>query len=455
MFKKNRSFFGGYSEIYSDLCRDNNDGCAGSRRALLGSGYLTILAQAITTGTFFTALLYAMGADDTYIGYVTMATTLVMAVQFLAPLFWERFKVRKALILWLSAFGDLLTYLGLPIVALLSIDLGWKLVLYMVFTLISGCISQFCLPAKNAWMMQSIPFSKRVSYSSLTSMVHTVINVISIFLAGLFMDGVEKYGNALNIESPTLFAVFVLRIAALILSIASYVWMAYRVKEFPYSMEDGQKIRLSVLMEPIRNRPFFLVILIPCLWALIAGMIGNYFNLHLIGNVKMSYTVISSASFISTPMILLITPIWTKILRQRDWIRTLAWAMLGYCLAYCCNVLISDTTPYFYFIAIIVGHLFSPCITMVSNNLIYVHMPEENRTAYFAFYSLLTTICSFIGQAIGTLFVSVSQGLRFEIFGITVVNLQFVSALAAILGVMLVGVILMTKIWTGVSTKGE
>ena len=51
MFKKNKSFFGGYSEIYSDLCRDNNDGCAGSRRALLGSGYLTILAQAITYST--------------------------------------------------------------------------------------------------------------------------------------------------------------------------------------------------------------------------------------------------------------------------------------------------------------------------------------------------------------------------------------------------------------------
>ena len=109
----------------------------------------------------------------------------------------------------------------------------------------------------------------------------------------------------------------------------------------------------------------------------------------------------------------------------------------------------------FFFIAIIVGHLFSPGINMVSNNLIYVHMPEENRTSYFAFYSLLTTIFSFIGQAFGTWFISVSSSLGFNIFGIPVTNLQFISALAAIFGVILVGMMLLTKIWRGTAVHSE
>jgi len=304
-------------------------------------------------------------------------------------------------------------------------------------------------------MMQSIPFSKRVSYSSLTSMVHTVINVVCVFLAGLFMDGFEKWAEAWGALSPTLIAIFILRAVGFILTLISTIWMARRVMEFPYSGDEAPKIRLSMLMEPLHNKPFFKVILIPCLWAMIGGMIGNYFNLHLIENVKMSYTVISSASFISTPVILLMTPLWTRILRKKDWIKTIAWAILGYCLAYCCNVLISKETPYFFFIAIIVGHLFSPGINMVSNNLIYVHMPEENRTSYFAFYSLLTTIFSFIGQAFGTWFISVSSSLGFNIFGIPVTNLQFISALAAIFGVILVGMMLLTKIWRGAAVHSE
>ena len=444
---KLKEYIGSYKETVADLCSDNTDGCAKARFALLGSGYLTVLAQAITTGTFFTALLVALGADEAYIGYLTMATTLCMAIQFPAPLFWERKRVRKSLILWLGAIGDLLTYLGLPCAALLPIETEWKLGIYMVLTVASGIISQFCLPARNAWTMQSIPFSKRVSFTSLTSMVHTVINVVSVFLAGLLMDGIEASFSGIGVLTSTLLAIIVLRAFGFLLSVGSTIWMAYRVKEFPYNVKnDEQKpVRLSVLIEPLRNKPFFRVVLIPCIWAMIGGMIGNYFSLHLIENVKMSYTVISTASFISTPMILLITPIWTKILRQRDWIKTIAWAILGYCVAYCCNVLISAEAPYFYFIAIIVGHLFAPGITMVSNNLIYVHMPEENRTAYFAFYSLLTTVFTFVGQAFGTWFVTMTTPVKFTIFGISVVNLQLISAVAAVFGVMLAAVLLIVK----------
>ena len=236
MEDKHQMYTGSYRETIDDLCRDNADGCAKARRAWLGSGYLEILAQAITSGTFFTALLVAMGADETYIGYVTIITTLCMAVQFLAPLFWERRNKRKSLILWMGATGDFLTYAGLPCTALLPVGIEWKLVLYMVMTLASGIIKQFCLPARNAWMMQSIPLSKRVSYSSLTSMVNTVINVVSIFLAGLLMDGIEKNCSAIGVLSPTLCAIFILRITAFVLSVAATLRRARNVKEFSYNI---------------------------------------------------------------------------------------------------------------------------------------------------------------------------------------------------------------------------
>ena len=45
-----QTYSGSLRDTVSDLCRDNSDGCAEARRALLGSGYLTIFAQAISSG---------------------------------------------------------------------------------------------------------------------------------------------------------------------------------------------------------------------------------------------------------------------------------------------------------------------------------------------------------------------------------------------------------------------
>jgi len=443
--KRLEVFISGYQETVEHLYSDDSDGCAKDRRALIRSGYLTMLAQYITAGAFFTAMLIEMGADETYIGYVTMATTLCMAMQFFAPLFWERRQLRKRLIVWMEAISSFLTYLGLPLVVILPIATPWKLGLYMALTLISGLLSQFCLPASNVWIMQIVPLAKRVSYESLTSMVHTVINVVSVFLAGWLVDGIEGCSQTFGSISSSMLAILILRGIAFTAAFISIICRALRVREFSYPVTSEKHIRLSMLLEPIRNRPFLCLIMIPCLWTMIGGIIGNYFSLHLIKNVEMSYTVISFAGFISTPMILLMTPIWTKVLRRKDWIRTIAWAMLGYCVAYCCNVLISAHTQFFYFIAIIVGHLFSPAITMVSNNLIFVYMPKENRTAYFAFRSLMLTASGFLGQAFGTWFVGATEAVQLDLFGISVGNLQLTSALAAILGVVLAGSIFLFR----------
>lgn len=444
-----KGYKGVYAETIRDFCVDDPDGCAKARRTLLSWNALTYLSQAITSGTFFTVLLIAMGASEAYIGYVTMATTLCMALQFLAPLFWERRARRKSLLVKISILGHVLTYLGLPCAAILPVAPYWRLAIYMALTLITGAITQFCQPALNAWTMQSIPFSKRISYTSLISVAQLVINVVSVFLAGVFLDCAEAASFSLLSLSPELTAIFLLRLLACVASVWSVVLLARNVKEYAYGTEGegAPKPSLAMLMEPMKNRPFLAVILLPCLWLLIGGMIGNYFSLHLIENVKMSYTLISSASVISTPIVLLITPFWTRLLHRRHWLKTLAWAILGYCVAYLCNVFIAANALFFYFAAIFLGNFFAPGINIVNNNLLYVHMPDNNRTTYFAFYSLLSTVCTLIGQALGTLFVTMSSSVHLDVFGISVGNLQLVSGVAAFFGVLLaLGIFLMIKL---------
>jgi len=426
--------------IFTDVCIDNSDRCVSARRSLLISNYLTMLAQSVTTGTFFTAMLLLMGADDVYIGYVTMATTICSFAQFFAPLFWERIAKRKPLIILFMSLYHLLTYLGMTIVPFLPVSDPSKLVIYLIMTILAGLFNNFNAPALNAWTMQSIPFIKRVNFTSMTSLVQTIINVICVFVAGVFLDHMEASAKTIAGISPTLFAIFVLRIIACIAIVIVTLLHILHVKEFAYDEDTTSKGTkgLSMLILPLKNRAFISVIIIPCLWMLFGGIIGNYFALHLIDNVKMSYTLITSANIISTPIILLTTPFWALMLKKYSWIKIMGVALFGHSVAYICNVFITGETQYFYFIAIVIGHLFAPCISMVQNNLLYLHLPETNRTTYFSFYTLMSNLFVFFGQTIGTFFVKNSGNLRFEIFGVSVNNLQMTSGIAALCGFMLV-----------------
>ena len=63
-------------DTVKDVCIDNDDGNATARKTLLANNSLTSFAQSITTGAFFTTLMLSMGADNAYIGYISMATSI-------------------------------------------------------------------------------------------------------------------------------------------------------------------------------------------------------------------------------------------------------------------------------------------------------------------------------------------------------------------------------------------
>ena len=423
-------------EVIRDVCFDDGDGFAKSRRTALINGYLTAFSTAVTTGTFFTVLMLAIGADDVYFGYVTMISTLCSLIQMVSPLLWERLTFRKPLIVTLSIVSNFLTYGVITCIPFFPCNSQTKLIFFLIITLITSALGSFTSPASNAWSMHYIPLEKRVNYTSISSLGTTIINIISTFLAGVLLDLYKGKESAAGMMSPTLAVILIFRLIAFAAVTWASVNMILFIREIPSEKQDSlsAKDNIRLLIRPLRSKPFLLSILPPCLWAMCSAIIGNFFNLQLVENVKMSYTLISSANFISTPLVLLLTPLWTVILKKRPWVKMLSFAFFGYCCAWCCNVFISADTQIFYFIAIIFGTLFDPCINMVKNNLLYFYIPKEDRTAYFGFYSIATSLFAFLGHSIGTVFVKRTEGLYMTVFGVSVCNLQLTSAIAAALG---------------------
>lgn len=427
----NMQFFGEVKDIVKDVCIDNEDGLAKSRRSILSATFLLTIASVVTGGSCFTVLMLAMGADDVYIGTVTTVTTFCSIVQIAAPLFWEKLRKRKKHILLQTVLYNILMYGATTLIPLFSWDVRTKLIVFMVLTAVTALLNNFTSPALEAWTMQSIPFSKRMNYTSLSSVLSSVLNVIALFLAGVAMDAAKTKPAGGGI-SPTLRVVLYIRAAVFLIEMLRAVSLA-NVTEFSYEKRAAdEKTGLRMLLLPLKNSRFLRAILIPCVWTFLAGIIGSFFNLYLVDRVRMSYTLISAASLISAPLVMLLTPVWTLIMKKHSWVKTLAVGLLGYAAAYACNVFISSETLFFYFAAIILGNVFIPPITIANGNMIYLYMPGSERTVFFSFFTLASGISSFLGQMLGTVFVRLTGNLSFTLFGIPICNLQLVSAIAAV-----------------------
>lgn len=417
-----------------DTFFENSDNCARSRRNVLFTNVLSSVITPLSSGIYFTSLMLAMGASESYIGSVTAILSFSALFQVIAPLILEKLPRRKGFLITARILYYFLSIVVIGVTPLLPVGQTFKLVLFFLTVILMNAFLQIASPGLSSWHIQSLPENKRGGFYTVTHVVITATTNISSFLAGLFLDKIETSEFTIGNFSPTISAILILRAVALLLALAE-CYSNTKIKEFPYETQENEKDNrgLRLLSLPLRNKKFMITILPVILWNFTGGIIGQYFNIYLIEDIKMSYTLIASAGLISVPVVLLITPVWFRLIRKIQWPKILAFSYILYSVAYICNGFITKETEFVYFICIILGAVFMPGISNIHSNLVNLNMPEANRSAYFSCFSIVTLLATFMGNYLGIQFIEVTKNLHFHVFGFDIGNKQYISWLAAIL----------------------
>ena len=421
----------------------NDDNLAADRRATLIGRFLTGFFGVLITGNYFAGLLIAMGADDVFIGAVSMVTTLCGCIQFLSPLILERLPRRKALVMWLRGFCHILNIAVLGIIPLLPISGAAKLGWFMATLIILNLLTSFYTPAFNIWQLQCLPTQKHNSFFTVLNVGNTIINVLTTYCESALLDHFEAEKLSLFGISPTVTAILILRAAALICAAVEMICFA-RMKEFPYANDksSGGSAGLLLLIRPLFNRRFMLTVMIMLLYNYAASIVCNFFNVYLIDVIDLSYTFMSLWSMVWMPLALLVMPVWSKQIRRFGWEKVLPVGLGVFSIAYFLNAIVTAETVYIvYPIIQLVCQLGYPCVSLVFSYLTYVNMPEENRTVYLSFYALCSTAVTFLGSATGTLFMTVTHGKIWTVFGFSMMNYQYINLLQFVL---MIGVVMYT-----------
>ncbi|MBQ3141081.1 MAG: MFS transporter, partial [Clostridia bacterium] len=347
---------------------DNRDDGASDRRRILYGNIFANMTAVMTGGVFFTGLILILLRDesqtvrDSYVGTVTGLQTACGMLQILAPIIVERMKIRKYFVMLLRIVYYFINVIGFAAVPLLPLSSRTNATIFLVLVVIMQASHSLSAPALSVWHLGSLPDNRRTDYYSIQSLAIPVINAVLSIVCGLFIDHF-KAGNA------ELTGILLVRgvVIALVIAETRCFW---NIKEPVYAQSPAGMSLRSILSAPFRSRGFLLLTVIAIAWNFCNSIAGQYFNVYLLEDVKMSYTYFNLASIFNIPILVLMMPVWIRIIKRIGSLPSMVITVSVFAFTQLGNVFISERTPWMYIVACLVCSFISP-----GNSVLFANLP--------------------------------------------------------------------------------
>ncbi len=411
-----------------------------SRLCHLQFNYTNNIIANLVGGNFFTGMMLLLNADDGFIGLMSMFIFAANCLQILSPLVLEHFPKRKKLLIGLRLVYQAINIVFIGLIPFFPMENQARLVIFGASVLLLNVLSAVTAPGLTVWHIQFIPQRIRVKYFSLLSMTNGIVVALFNLLGGYAVDlfknaGLEVWG----FETLRIFSLVLLFYDLFLLS---------RMKEDNYD-QSGQKVNLINLMVlPFREKKYLRTVGIAFLWSMIANIPGAYYSVYLLRDVEVSYSFINVVNMLNVPILILLTPLWSRFLRKFSWLKTCNVAIALYALHY---LLLSMVTKgnymWLYPAALIYAFILMVGINLSFANIPYINIPKQSQTLYIGFYSTMCNLGALLGVTFGRQFVTMSESLT--LFGAG--NKQLLMALVFLL--MAIGAVGIYFLRRGVSEE--
>jgi len=365
-----------------------------------------------------------LGADRGFLGLLTIIGVAANTIQFLTPLFLERFTNRKKLLLWIRGIMLLINIGFIGAIPLFPVGQQTALTMTAVSVLTVNMLSALYAPGMTVWHLQSIPPNVRTGYFSLITMtagaVTYSLNLLGSKLVDIFKANGAEYQGLL-----------ILRCVALALA-AFDMYLLSKVKEYSYERVEKPPAFLDLFVRPFREKLYLRTVAVGVLWSFSANIPGTYFTVYLLEEVKTTYSYLTLINFLYVPVVLLLTPVWRKILGRFSWFKTLYIAMSMYLVQYLGLAFVARPTLWLYPVIAVFAYLMAVGINLSFSAIPYVNMPKQNQTMSIGFYSTAANLSALVGLTLGREFVLRMEGVRVSLFGMTLGNLQLLMLVTAV-----------------------
>lgn len=379
-------------------------------------------------GNYFTGLLLRMGADNNIMGLVTIITYAANLAAVFAPLLLERFRRRKAFLIASRGASYALQLLFITALPYLGIANGTKLSWVLVAIAAANLIGSLTGSGLTVWHLQSIPQNVRSSFFQNINMIIGILNMLMLNLAGVIADWFKGMGQEL-------LGITLLRLIALAMA-AGDLYNLSRLREYPYPEATAPNL-LSIFTNPLKIKPYRAVMTVIFLWTLTATLPGPFYTVYLLQDLHISYSFLSAVNLLNIPVLLVVLPAWSRLIRARGDIRLFP-VLAALCSLHflALSVINAGNYTWLYPTAVFYWFVASCGITQVASLIPYKFIPEANQSNYLSFYNTINMVAAMLGTVLGQQLILHTDQWSTHLLGMSFGNKQLLVAVtgAAILG---------------------
>jgi MFS family permease len=389
-----------------------------------------VFAQAfltITTGSFVTALILFMGADDLVLGLITALPVLAQLVQLTGAWIVERRGERRGIAVS-SSLGR--AFWILPVLTLfLPLPTAARLAIAVVCIAAAWGSLAISTNAWLSWMSDLIPPSLRGRFFGLRSTVMALVGLVVLFLGGAVLDLARKAGH------PELgfFGLFTFACVAGLIS----TYFVSRQPEPPFSRAGNARFRALVQL-PWRDRSFRGFILTLTIWGMGINLGGPFYTAHALKALHISYQQLATLDMTTVAVSLLSQPLWGRWADRVGHRKALMVSMMGACPLAFTWLFVTPSSIWLLYMNNTLSGIFWPGLNLALNNRLMERAPAAGRAGYLALYSAITGVAAFGASLAGGVIASTFEGGRFPVGPLVWNNYQIVFLCAGIIRVTVV-----------------
>jgi len=374
-----------------------------------------------TGGAFLTGLALMLGANDFEIGLLGAVPFLAQLAQPLSAYLVDLTGARKAITVVASAIARQCWWLVLPLVLVTA---SWRLEAFILLVVVSNVTIMIATPSWMAWMADLIPGKLRGRYFGTRSAVVALTTVLATIGGGMILDHYrasdrEPIGFAVISGIGCLFAL----VAVILLN-----RLPDRRPE-----EIRKPVDLSHFLAPLRSRSFRLLLNVSLGWNFAIGIAAPFFAAHMLTNLKMSFTLVSLYTALSSVMAISFNRPWGVVIDRfgcKPVMVVCAFGIAGVPLFW---LFFRPDWLWLLIPEAIYSGLLWAGFNLAVFNIPMANSPRDGRTIYLAMFSVVTGIGYFVSSVLGGILAQQWSGIHWQVGPQTIVNYHILFALSSLL----------------------
>lgn len=406
------------------LVSGESDESRSRKYILLWNGSANITAN-LVGGNFLVGLYAVLHVSDVLLGVLTTLIQFCNIFQILSPLLLNRFKRIKPILLVTRILYYSVVIVLIGLIPLVPGEDGFRVGLLLVAMIFANLVNALSAPGYSVLHIRSIPDESRADFFSVLSLLNNICIYVFIFLCGYVVDFFRDRGSLY----AGIAAVRVIAIGFAVLELYAHC----HIHEFDEPEGDKPRHLLNPFL-PLKNREFTICTLLTGLYSFFANIPGMFYSSYLVNEVVIPFSFLGFVTFLSVPIMVLMVPVWNRIIRKTSWFSTISVSLLLVSLHYFMlafvdrgNYLVLYTVAMIYYFSIIPG------VSIVTANLPFYRLPEGGRTVFLAFYAGFNSFMAMLGFFCGSLFIGLSGSFRLNFLGWSLGNKQLIAPITGLL----------------------